>query len=83
MAPPRVPNPRPRGKPGRMTTAQRPPHATPVFFAQGEFHAERIARLYWMLTGQESTEAELEEIRQALEEERSATTTTEEQEPER
>ena len=49
----------------------RPLSAEPVFFAEGPFTAERIARLFWMLTDQETTEEELEEIRRVLREETS------------
>jgi hypothetical protein len=46
-----------------MTPQGRPPSARPVFFAEGPFDAERIARLYWMLTGQETSPEELEELK--------------------
>ena len=67
MAPARVP----KSPPGdtRRGPAVRPPSAKPVFFAQGSFDAERIARLFWMLTGKDTSPEELEDIRRVLEEE--------------
>ena len=59
------------------TPQGRPPSAELKFLSRGPFTAEHIARLYWMLTGQETSEAELEDIRRALEED----TTNEEETP--